>query len=69
VSAGTFAAFSKIHLNTYNPTFRKVVGLVEGHNFHVDWHFKFGGENCEKPLARQDVLLTESGSHSKLAFK
>jgi hypothetical protein len=39
----------------------KVVGLVEGHNFHVDWHFKFGEENCEKPLARQISLLPESG--------
>jgi hypothetical protein len=61
VSARTFAAFSKIHLNTWNSTFRKVVGLVEGHNFHVDWHFKFGEENCEKTLARQDLLLTETG--------
>jgi hypothetical protein len=22
----------------------EVVQFVEGHNFHVDWHFKFGGE-------------------------
>jgi hypothetical protein len=22
-------------------TFMKVVQFVEGHNFHVDWHFKF----------------------------
>jgi hypothetical protein len=26
----------------------KVVHLVEGHNFHVDWHFKFGEEKHEK---------------------
>jgi hypothetical protein len=39
--SGTFAAFSKIHLNTSKSTFMKVVHLVEGHNFHVDWHFKF----------------------------
>jgi hypothetical protein len=26
----------------------KVVHLVEGHNFHVDWHFKFWVEICEK---------------------
>jgi hypothetical protein len=38
---GTFAAFSKIHLNTSKSTFMKVVQLVEGHNFHVGWHFKF----------------------------
>jgi hypothetical protein len=28
----------------------KVVNLVEGHNFYVDWHFKFGGENMKNPL-------------------
>jgi hypothetical protein len=39
----------------------KVVGLVEGHNFHVDWHFKFGEENCEKPLARQIFLFSRTG--------
>jgi hypothetical protein len=26
----------------------KVVHLVEGHNFHVDWHFKFWVEIGEK---------------------
>jgi hypothetical protein len=26
----------------------KVVQLVEGHNFHVDWHFKFGVGKGEK---------------------
>jgi hypothetical protein len=26
----------------------KVVRLVEGHNFHVDWHFKFWVEIGEK---------------------
>jgi hypothetical protein len=26
----------------------KVVQFFEGHNFHVDWHFKFGGEMGEK---------------------
>jgi hypothetical protein len=26
----------------------KVVHLVEGHNFHVDWHFKFWVEKGEK---------------------
>jgi hypothetical protein len=61
VSAGTFAAFSKIHLNTYNSTFRKVVDLVEGHNFHVDWHFKFGEEKLENPLARQKTVLAKTG--------
>jgi hypothetical protein len=41
MSFETFAAFSKFHLNTSKYTFMKVVQLVEGHNFHVDWHFKF----------------------------
>jgi hypothetical protein len=41
MSSITFAAFSKIHLNTSKSTFMKVVHLVEGHNFHVECHFKF----------------------------
>jgi hypothetical protein len=48
MSSGTFAAFSKFHLNTSKSTFVKVVHLVEEHNFHVDWHFKFGVEIGEK---------------------
>jgi hypothetical protein len=48
MSSGTFAAFSKINLNTSKSTFMKVVHLVEGHNFHVDWHFKFWVEIGEK---------------------
>jgi hypothetical protein len=32
----------------------KVVHLVEGHNFHVDWHFKFWVEIGEK-LSRLTV--------------
>jgi hypothetical protein len=30
----------------------KVVHLVEGHNFQVDWHFKFGVEKLEKLVAK-----------------
>jgi hypothetical protein len=41
MSSGTFAAFSKFHLNTSKYTLMKVVQLVEGHNFRVEWHFKF----------------------------
>jgi hypothetical protein len=48
MSSGTFAAFSKIHLNTSKSTFMKVVHLVEEHNFHVDWHFNFWVEIGEK---------------------
>jgi hypothetical protein len=48
MSSGTFAAFSKFHLNTSESTFMKVVQFVEGHNFLADWHFKFWEEIDEK---------------------
>jgi hypothetical protein len=41
MSAGTFAAFSKFHLNTSKSPNVKVVCFVEGHNFHVEWHLRF----------------------------
>jgi hypothetical protein len=44
----TFAAFPKIHLNTSKSTFMKVVHLIEGRNFRVEWHFKFWVEIGEK---------------------
>jgi hypothetical protein len=45
----------------------KVVHLVEGHNFHVDWHFKFWVEIGEK-LDRLTVpLFSRTGRHSILA--
>jgi hypothetical protein len=48
MSSGTFAAFLKFHLNTSKSTFMKVAHLVEGQNFHADWHFKFWVEIGEK---------------------
>jgi hypothetical protein len=48
LSPGTFAAFSKFHLNTSNSPNTKVVYFVEGHNFHVEWHWRFGVEKDEK---------------------
>jgi hypothetical protein len=48
MSSGTFAAFSKFHLNTLKSTFMKVVQFVDGHNFHVDWHFKIWVKIGEK---------------------
>jgi hypothetical protein len=56
VSAGTFAAFSKIHLNTSKSPNVKVVYFVEGHNFHVEWHLKFKVEMCEK--LKSTLLVT-----------
>jgi hypothetical protein len=43
----------------------KVVHLVEGHNFHVYWHFKFGEEKHEKNAPRSASPVHER----RLAFK
>jgi hypothetical protein len=48
MSSGTFVAFSKFHLNTSKYIFMKVVQLVGGHNFRVEWHFKFWAEKGGK---------------------
>jgi hypothetical protein len=37
----------------------KVVDVDEGHNFHVDWHFKFRGEKLEKATASQNSLFAK----------
>jgi hypothetical protein len=65
MSSGTFAAFSKIHLNTSKSTIMKVVHLVEEHNFHVDWHFKFWVEIGEK----LDRLTVSPVHRDRPAFK
>jgi hypothetical protein len=43
----------------------KVVHLDEGHNFHVDRHFKFGGEKLEKLAPRSASTVQEH----RLTFK
>jgi hypothetical protein len=43
----------------------KVVHLVEGHNFHVDWHFKFWVEIGEK----LDRLTVPTVFQDRAAFK
>jgi hypothetical protein len=43
----------------------KVVQFVEGHNFHVDWHFKFWVEKDEK-LGQLSVSLVH---RNVVAFK
>jgi hypothetical protein len=53
MSARTFAAFSKFHLNTSNSPNTKVVCFVQGHNFHVEWHCWFEvqiGENFKSAV-------------------
>jgi hypothetical protein len=65
MSPGTFAAFSKFHLNTSKSTFMKVVHLVEGYNFHVDWHFQFWVKKGEK----LGQLSASPVSRNRAAFK
>jgi hypothetical protein len=60
VSADTFVAFSKFHLNTSKSPNVKVVCFVEGHNFHVEWHFKFWVEMCEKLKSMLLVTIHQS---------
>jgi hypothetical protein len=35
----------------------KVVDLDEGHNFHVDWHFKFEGKNLKNQVQGRNHCL------------
>jgi hypothetical protein len=65
MSSGTFATFSKFHLNTSKSTNIKVVQFVEGHNFHVDWHFKFLVKNGEK----RGQLITAPVHQDMVTFK
>jgi hypothetical protein len=57
MSPGTFAAFSKFHLNTSNYPNVKVVYVVEEHNFHVEWHLRFGVEMREKAWSTLIVTI------------
>jgi hypothetical protein len=43
----------------------KVVHLVEGHNFHVDWHFQFRVEKLEKLVPRAGATVQAN----RLTFK
>jgi hypothetical protein len=43
----------------------KVVYLVEGHNFHVYWHFKFEVEKLEKLVAKAGFTVQKD----RLTFK
>jgi hypothetical protein len=57
MSPGTFAAFSKFHLNTSISPNAKVVFFVEGHNFHVDCHLRFEVEMGEKAWSTPRVTI------------
>jgi hypothetical protein len=52
MSTGNFVAFSKFHLNTSKSPNVKVVYFVEGHNFRVEWHWRFGVEMREKAWSK-----------------
>jgi hypothetical protein len=69
VSAGTFAAFSKFPLNTSKSPNEKVVCFVEGHNFHVEWHLKFGVEMGEKLKSTLEVTIHRRPENSQLGMR
>jgi hypothetical protein len=66
-SSGTFAAFSKIHINTPKSPNIKVVQFFEGHNFAFGWHCKFGVENGEKLGQLQETLFISALENQNFA--
>jgi hypothetical protein len=69
MSAGTFATFSKFHLNTSKSPNVKVVCFVEGHNFHVEWHWRFGVEMHEKAWSTPRVTIHRRPENSQLGMR
>jgi hypothetical protein len=67
--SGTFAAFSKFHLNTSKSPNIKVVQFFEGHNFHVGWHFKFWVEIGEKLGQLQSLLFISALQNHNFAWR
>jgi hypothetical protein len=67
MSAGIFATFSKFPLNTSNSPNTKVVCLVEGHNFHVEWHCWFEVQMSEK-CKSQRLLSLFTGAEISVSF-
>jgi hypothetical protein len=57
LSPGTFAAFSKFRLNTSKSPNVKVVYFVEGHNFHIEWHWRCGVEMHENAWSTLKVTI------------
>jgi hypothetical protein len=68
-SSGTFAAFSKFHLNTPKSPNIKVFQFFEGHNFAFGWHCKFGVENGEKLGQLQFLLFIGARKNQNLAWR
>jgi hypothetical protein len=69
MSPGTFAAFSKFHLNTSNSPNAKVVCFVEEHNFHVEWHLRFVVEMREKAWSALVVTIHRCPENSNLGMQ
>jgi hypothetical protein len=69
MSTGTFSAFSKFHLNTSNSPNTKVVCFVEGHIFHVDWHWRFEVEEGEKCKSTPRVTIHRRPEISDLGMQ
>jgi hypothetical protein len=69
VSVGTFAAFSKFHLNTSNSPNIKVVYIVDEHNFNVEWHLRFGVEMREKAWSTLAVTVHRRPENSQVGMQ
>jgi hypothetical protein len=69
MSSGTFVAFSKFHLNTSNSPNTKVVYFVEEHNFHVEWHLRFGVEVREKAWSMLVVTIHRRPENNNLGMQ
>jgi hypothetical protein len=67
MSPGTFAAFSKFHLNTTNSPNVKVVYFVEEDN--VEWNFKFGVEMREKAWSTPKVTVHRRPENSQIGMQ
>jgi hypothetical protein len=67
VPSGTFAAFSKFHLNTSKSPNIKVVQFFKGHNFAFGWHSKFSVKKGEKLGQLQETLFTLAMKTSNFA--
>jgi hypothetical protein len=68
MSPGTFAAFSKFHLNTSNSPNAKVLYFVKEHNFYVEWHLRFGVEMREKPWSTLVVTVHRRPENSQVGM-
>jgi hypothetical protein len=67
--SGTFAAFSKFHLNTPKSPNIKGFQFFKGHNFHIGWHFRFCVEKGGKLGQLQNLLFTGPLQNPNFAWR